>query len=48
MDPYHPFDSKAAQGTRCSCGHERSEHVERYQEGKPLRNVCRACAGSMG
>jgi hypothetical protein len=44
MNPTHPFDGKRAQGTLCSCGHPRDEHVERYEPGKPLKNVCRACA----
>jgi hypothetical protein len=44
MDPTHAFDSKRAQGTLCSCGHARADHVERYQPGKPLKNVCRRCA----
>jgi hypothetical protein len=45
MDPTHAFDSKRQEGTRCSCGHARSDHVERFEKGKPLINVCRACAG---
>jgi hypothetical protein len=45
MDPNHSFDSKREGGQRCSCGHERFEHVERYEKGKALTNVCRACAG---
>lgn len=43
MDPNHAFDGKLQQGQRCSCSHPRSEHVERYQPGKPLKNVCRMC-----
>lgn len=43
MDPAHAFDGRFQQGARCSCGHARHEHVERYEPGKPLRNVCRGC-----
>lgn len=43
MDPHHPFDGK--RGPLCSCGHVRSEHVERYEPGEPLSNMCRECGG---
>ena len=43
MHPTHPFDARRAQGSLCSCGHGRADHVERYEPGKPLKNVCRRC-----
>ncbi|HEV8360118.1 MAG TPA: hypothetical protein VGR28_06660 [Candidatus Thermoplasmatota archaeon] len=44
MDANHAFDGKRQNGTRCSCGHARGDHVERYEKNQPLKNVCRVCA----